>query len=286
MTVRCPVAAQALSCAWLVLMVASARAQPAADDPVSAEAEACATAFERVQELRNSSKLVEAQKQAIVCSSRHCPDLVVGPCVGWLEELAAEIPSIVVAARDDRGSDLVAARLVVDGKVMATSLDGTPISLDPGRHRVRVEKSDGGGSHEVEIVLRVGERRRTVNVVFKATAVDPPVVDAPGIGWAPAAVSWALGAAGLVVGAVAGGIALAKESDLADACPTPATCDPARRDDIDAMNTSAHVSTAGFVVGGVGIAAAIVLTVLAASEGEPSNRAGFFVADGAIGFRL
>src|SRR5688572_22163765 len=88
---------EAVLCAWLVLCAASASAQPSGEDPVSAEAEACAVAFERVQELRKSSKLVEAQKQAIVCSSRQCPDLVVGPCVTWLEELAAEIPSIVVA---------------------------------------------------------------------------------------------------------------------------------------------------------------------------------------------
>jgi hypothetical protein len=79
-----------------------------------------------------------------------------------------------------------------------------------------------------------------------------------------------VGGAGLLVGAVAGLISLAegKAAGCANGfCPTPTALDSSR-----SAYTAGNVATAGFVVGGVAAASAVVLWVVAPSRSRAQAR--------------
>ena len=79
-----------------------------------------------------------------------------------------------------------------------------------------------------------------------------------------------IGGVGLVLGGVFGVMAMSKKSTLDGQC-TAKACPPGSQSMIDSANTFATVSTIGFIVGGVGIAAGIVL--LAIPNGAPAKPA-------------
>jgi hypothetical protein len=59
----------------------------------------------------------------------------------------------------------------MDGKVIATQLDGRPIELDPGMHTFTFERP-GSPAREEKTIIREGERSRLVSVSW-ATAQAP-----------------------------------------------------------------------------------------------------------------
>ena len=88
----------------------------------------------------------------------------------------------------------------------------------------------------------------------------PPVhVDSPSR--APLYVALTIGGAGLATGAVSGGIALAQSSKLPTECPNFACSGPGSTTRSQA-GTAADVSTAGFIVGGAGVAVAAIVWLL------------------------
>ena len=74
----------------------------------------------------------------------------------------------------------------------------------------------------------------------------------------PALIAFGVGGVGLVVGAVTGGLALGKHGTLANEC-TNGACSPSAQSDLDSYHSTALLSTIGFIVGGVGVAAGAVL---------------------------
>jgi hypothetical protein len=67
--------------------------------------------------------------------------------------------------------------------------------------------------------------------------------------------------AGLLVGAVTGGLSLSDAATLRDACPDGA-CPPELSDTLSRRDTLAHVSTASFALAGVGAVLGVVGVVL------------------------
>ena len=86
--------------------------------------------------------------------------------------------------------------------------------------------------------------------------------------YVPAIVAFAIGAAGLVTGAVAGGLALSKRSSLDAVCTSAHACPLGEAGDISSLKTTSTLSTVGFVVGGVGAATGVALLLF-----RPSSRA-------------
>ena len=76
-----------------------------------------------------------------------------------------------------------------------------------------------------------------------------------------------VGLAGVAVGGIFGVTALAKQSSLNKICKAK-LCPETASSDISTLRTSSTLSTVGFVVGGVGIAAAVVLYLV----GRPASR--------------
>jgi hypothetical protein len=160
-------------------------------------------------------------------------------------------------------------------------------------------KADGYETFKQVVTLKEGERLE-VPVALRKTgdpAAPPPPAPGPGAAPGPAPgpgpgpeptpgpdggdtpaepssgglsplvwVGFGVGAAGLLVGGITGGIAAGKASDLKDRCPDNACPREETEDDYDSTYTMAHVSTVGFVVGGAG--AALGLVALFALSGD------------------
>ena len=258
--------------ALLAAIATTLAAAPALADP---DARACIGANEQSIAHRDRHELLAARERLVVCSDASCPREIRAECERRLAELAAEIPTVVFAAKDGRGDDLAEVSVFVDGTRAATRLDGVPVALDPGEHVFRFDS--GGGSVEARAVVREGEKDRSIRVVFPLPAEPPRAPPSPprrnsSVRAAGVAVA-SVGLAGLVVGAVFGGLATAAWSRSQTECRTYADCaDPASaiRDHDDAR-LFATVSTVTLIAGSVLVAAGAV-TFFVAPVVTPGKR--------------
>jgi hypothetical protein len=197
-----------------------------------------------------------------------------------LEAAKAEVPAI--------SAKIASVVIVVEGAPTPTvTLDGQPVSnaglglkrpVDPGSH---VVKAEAAGFKPAETSFQVAEsgaaeaKLKLVKVenVATAAAAAPPSDGARPVeisaGKKPdrtlAYVALGVGGAGLVLGSVTGIVALGKHGELADKCPD-SKCPNAVSGDIDSYKTMGALSTVGFVVGAVGVAAGAVLWFTAPKE--------------------
>src|SRR5260370_24527413 len=118
-------------------------ADPASGGPPapSNEVAQCVENHVKAQTLRKDAKLVQSREKLLTCS-RSCPNVIQFDCSRWLEEVDNLIPSVIVRAKAG-ANDVIAARLFIDDKLVATALDGREMSLAPAPHRVRLESADG-----------------------------------------------------------------------------------------------------------------------------------------------
>jgi hypothetical protein len=148
--------AMGMAVAATLALVATARAQ---------DKQACVSAYEKAQQLRGEAKLRAARDQLLVCSRAECPALVRQDCSQWMGEVQNALPSVVIAARDGAGHDVLAVRVSIDGVVVTETLDGKPIPVDPGPHKVKYETA-GSAPIEEQVLVREGERNRPLTVSF------------------------------------------------------------------------------------------------------------------------
>jgi hypothetical protein len=278
------------------LIAVGAFASPARAEPLD-EKEICASAFERGQELELAGRLNDARAAFVRCAAATCPLVLTPPCLKAAQRLDGEIPSIVIAARSSEGEEVSDARVLIDGELRAERLDGRALALDPGPHRLRIERL-GSPAAEREIQIRVGERNRLIEVSFAdpraaepalGPAAPKPAPEQPSpksTSKTPALVALAVGGVGVSVGAVAGALALSNKLDLDRACPTRATCDPSRGGQIAAMKAQSTVSTVGFVAGAAGIALGVVLFVFVLREPDDPGASGGPGPSAAAGARI
>ncbi len=189
--------------------------------------------------------------------------------------------------------------LTDNGEVVSDALVGVDRPADPKLHKISV-KAPGYIEATAEVTLQSGERKAielklevdpnapkepppgptggptTGPTAGPTTGPQPPPTPPPAEGPSAlvvgGAVALSLGAAGLIVGGVFGGLASSKKSDLDEVCIEKA-CPAGSEDDIDDMNTYGNVSTAMFVVGGAAAGlGAILLGVGLASSGSSSEQ--------------
>jgi len=135
--------------------------------------EECISAYEQAQDLRKQSHLINARQRLLVCTREVCPAVLRKDCVQWLEEVERSMPTVVVDVKGTDGSDVVAVKVYLDGKLVAEQLDGKPISLDPGQHTFRFEIA-GAPAKEERIVVPEGTKNRRVAVSFAPAGVAQP----------------------------------------------------------------------------------------------------------------
>lgn len=266
----------------VVLVAGTARAE---------DARACIAASDGGQKLRDDHKLAAARERFTACARESCPALIRKTCQDWLAQVAAEQPTIVLGVRDGGGHDLIRVRVSIDGAVVATTLDGSPLRVDPGQHVLRFE-ADGFVPAEQTVLARQGETDREITVQLApapgAPGSTPPVSavatpsgavkpDTGGTASPPHesrtlnTTGWVLGGAGLVglgVGAVFGVVALL-DNDSAH-CNAAKECLPGP---LSEARTAAVGADIGLIAGGALLASGVTL-VLVTSKKSGDGRVG------------
>lgn len=175
--------------------------------------------------------------------------------------------------------------VVRDSKPLDSGSLGTAMPIDPGHHVIDATAPDKLPFHgEVDVARGANAH---VTVTFVAAPVTKPVVvveqhpsnvapamvsDGRGNGMRVAGLTTALvGAAGLIVGGVFGGLAIGdKNSALSNGncLPDLSRCNATGKASVDDAMTLATVSTVAFIAGGVLAAAGITIFILAPASKE------------------
>jgi hypothetical protein len=245
----------------------------AAGDDVSQ----CIAATESSLALRKEGHLQEARTRLVTCARPACPAEIRVECERRLVELGAVQPSIVLAARDDAGGDLVDVHVTLDGAPFVSKLGTAALPVDPGTHELRFE-ADGREGVSRTVIVREGEKARVIQVVLVRPG-SAPRSEGPGegAGATQRTVGWVVGGAGVVglgVGSVFGLMAARQWSTTKDEC-TASSC-PNRSsamDDRDRALSLATVSTIALIFGGVATATGAVL-VLTAPNAHAGTKTG------------
>ncbi len=235
-----------------------------------------------------------------------------------LEALSPRVPSVVINVK---GTD--APRVTLDGIDVPSAALGVKRPVDAGKHIIKATATGfapgeatvillEGKSESITIDLKPGQDTSAVAVVPPGTpppatppdsttqplatpmpaGPTPDHVDAKGstrktLGFAALGV----GAAGLIVGGITGGLALGKHSAILKSCPE-GHCPPAQKaslqPEIDSYATMGTVSTIGFIAGGALAATGVVLMLtaprakVAAAAVTPIVGLGFLGAKGSF----
>jgi hypothetical protein len=149
----------------------------AASGPTARADDACMTAPVQGQQLQRAGKLLAARDRFATCARKSCPAEIVADCTQWAQQVASALPSVVLAAHDPAGHDLVDARVSIDGQP-DVRLSARAVELDPGSHHF-VFRRQGNADVTVDVLLREGEKDREVGVAFGMPAPAPESTPAP-----------------------------------------------------------------------------------------------------------
>jgi hypothetical protein len=151
----------------LVVALSAHSAAAMADD-----ARSCIAIADEGQTLRDDGHLVAARGHFESCARPACPAPVRKQCAFWAADVEVRIPTVVLHPTRD-GSEAAGAQVLVDGKVVERAPPGQGLPLDPGKHSLRFELA-GSPPVEEEVLLREGEKLRSISASF-ASAAPPPV---------------------------------------------------------------------------------------------------------------
>lgn len=195
-----------------------------------------------------------------------------------LEALAPRIPVVKLVVEGCTASDVTAS---IAGEEIPI---GEPVKRNPGRYTVTA-RSAQCTVDDKSFSLSEGETY-DLKLAFTQSGGDAVKMEdgepkRTGGNMVPAAIAFAVGGAGLVVGAIFGGLAYDRTSQLAQVCPNN-VCPSVYLPELEQTLAFGNVSTATFVIGGVGVAAGVVLAVTVgrgsvqkADEKEKPGKTGF-----------
>jgi hypothetical protein len=204
------------------------------------------------------------------------------------QELAALTPRVPGVIINVTGPEN--AQVTVDDTPVPSAAFGVKRPVDPGKHVIR-GLAPGYSPAEVTVTLAEGGAE-TVKLELKPGPGGPPLAPPPvaltpagpgasGVSTVPPPpppdpgakmrrtigfVGIGLGGAGVLVGAIAGGLALSKHGDIAAECPNshcPMGSEMKIQPDINTYQAMGNASTGGLIAGGVLAATGIILVVTA-----------------------
>jgi hypothetical protein len=154
--------------------------------------------------------------------------------------------------------------ITLDGETLSTATLGVRRAVNPGEH-LFAATAPGFSPGEERFTMASGQEQ-TVRITLEPGEgeIDPPrggettkddtllVVGAVALG---------VGGAGLILGAITGGLAIGKHGELTDGCDD-GLCPAALEDTLDDYRTLGTISTVGFIAGGVLAALGVTLIVV------------------------
>jgi len=220
------------------------------------------------------------------------------PFVKALEDAKREIESVTphIARVTINVTGCESPSVTLDGATVPSMILGIKKPVDPGTHEVKASAAgckaatatftvEDGKEATSSITL---EKEATTNVAptgtgntntttnpntttststSTSTSTTSDTASSGGNGLKIAGfVALGIGGAGLIMGGITGGLALGDHGTLANECGADGkSCPSTAKSTIDDYHLMGTLSTVGFVVGGVGVAAGIVMLVLAPS---------------------
>lgn len=126
----------------------------------------CVATHREAQSLRQQYRLVESRGLLIECSNSACPGPVRRDCLRWVDEVGAQLPSVVFRV-DSKGGDPVSnVKIYLDDELLSPSMPTRAVDVNPGPHRFRFV-ADGKPPIEQDIVLVEGEKYKSVVIEFE-----------------------------------------------------------------------------------------------------------------------
>jgi hypothetical protein len=179
-------------------------------------------------------------------------------------------------APENRGAGLEIRR---DGRALDAAMWSTPLPIDPGEHTVEAARP-GKLPWKTTVTIEAKPGVTTVQVPALADAPvvvqpAPEAVAAPPF-WGPLRIAGvavgSVGVVGVVIGAITGAMSLSQMSDLKSKCPSyPIGCPSSLKNEWDTAGVLGNVSTAAFVIGGVGVATGGVLFGMRWPQAPPKS---------------
>lgn len=193
-----------------------------------------------------------------------------------IEQLRKRIPTLTISLVNADPTD-PNLEIHLDGKRLNPAMVGFPVPVDVGAKTVTLvsrgkevarndvslgegDRSsvelDGSRSRELALANATETSRRSPDDLAQERP-SPWYLDRT-FGW----IGVGVGSAGLALGGITGLIAASKHNSLSSKCPN-SVCLPAYKNELDSFHTYRTVSTVGYVVGGMALAAGITVLVLA-----------------------
>lgn len=209
-----------------------------------------------------------------------------GKAVGWREKKAKDKVEELSEELVERTPTLTVVIVEPKDVEVAVKLDGQPFDvaagphpLDPGTYEIVATAP--GYAEDVSEVPLAERAQETVSITLAPAgeaADEDADSDGTGLDKWPAIVAWGVGGAALAVGTIFGIMAVDQTNTLYDKYDcSKDTCPEDAREDLDMALLNGDVSTVGFVIAGVGLAAGTVLWLLSDSdedEGEIEGESG------------
>ena len=252
----------------------------------------CLAASDASIQLGDRHALRAERAQLLVCSAASCPADVRQECLRRVDDVSARIPTIVFSGKSASGGDLQAVRITMDGEVLATSLDGIAVPVDPGEHTF-VFDAPGQPALTRKLLVIEGQRDRREVAVFggpQAPALATPATlptlatgspaqaaDSRGPGTARllAGISAGLGVVGIGLGTAFAVTATNQKNAAQIACPGSACATQDGVNQWSSAASSGNAATVAFVTGGALLAGAAVLWLAApGASSSASTRVG------------
>ena len=199
-------------------------------------------------------------------------------------ELAQLKPRLAWITISVSGSD--DAQVSIDDSPVPPAAIGVRRAVNPGSLQLRVQ-AKGYLTLTRTVELREGAEEATAfrlepdpdaQVVSIVTTPPPPakaeVESSPQTAMYAA---FAVGGAGLVVGAVTGAVALSKRSDLTGVCNAEHKCQSTQTETLNAYHTYGTISVVGFAAGIAGAGVGVTLWVLNRNSGKAAYAQGVSV---------
>jgi tetratricopeptide (TPR) repeat protein len=179
-----------------------------------------------------------------------------------LATLLEQTPSVRVVVE---GPGAEQADILLEGVELPAEVRGEKQSLDPGHYRFEAKIGYRRAAREID--LERGQHERVVLRLPARKAKAPPPVASDDGDWMRIAgwVAIGVGGAALSWASITGVAVLSEEGDLEARC-VDRQCPPDAHDDARAFDRLRAATTAGLVIGGVGVAAGTTLLLLMPGE--------------------
>jgi hypothetical protein len=247
--------------------------------------QACIDASEKGQAMRDDHKLKAAREQFLLCARDVCPGPIKKDCADWLAGVDKVMPTVILVAKDN-GQDVVKVGVDVDGARVFEELNGSPMTLDPGKHSIRFTVADRPPIEEI-VIVREGDHGRpiVVEVGIKPPSIGPPPPPPEVRPFRVPAPAWLLGGITVAAAGTFAVLGITGKNDLDhlhEICGVKVVC---KQSDVDPVHNKLLAADIALYTGIASLAGAVIVTIVANKKSSsPPPVAGFSAPSLALRF--